>query len=189
MTTTVTELLERWDSGDGKPYKGSLIDWRSYEADPTNMGCMCAQGQALHLIGGMTPEEIDHLEQQEADTRVMEIFGISRAHSILLRSVNDKVDGAPSIVITNPEKVLGDQAHIILAFWKYLDSLDYEGWQKVVAAGGAAWAAARVAAGDAAWASNEIQGASILKEKGKPLFFLGLFGFKTVEAILDWVQS
>ncbi|HUV67761.1 MAG TPA: hypothetical protein VMW24_27975 [Sedimentisphaerales bacterium] len=52
------------------------------------------------------------------------------------------------------------------------------------AAGAAAWDAARDAAGDAAWAaawaaagaSNEIQGASVLKEQGKPFFFLPMFG-------------
>ena len=52
----------------------------------------------------------------------------------------------------------------------------------------AAWDAARAAAGDAAGAANEIQGASILEKAGKPLFFLSIFGFKTVEALLEWAQ-
>ena len=42
---------------------------------------------------------------------------------------------------------------------------------------------------DAARAANEIQGASILAKAGKPLFFLALFGFKTVEALLDWANQ
>lgn len=48
--SALAEILERWDSGEGKPYKGSLIDWSDYERDPSNIGCMCAQGQVLHLL-------------------------------------------------------------------------------------------------------------------------------------------
>ena len=44
MTQTIEQLIARWDSADGKPYKGSLIDWSAYQEDPTNIGCMCAQG-------------------------------------------------------------------------------------------------------------------------------------------------
>jgi hypothetical protein len=56
--TELAELLERWNSGEGKPYKGSLIDWSAYEADPANIGCMCAQGQVLHLLAGWSPEKL-----------------------------------------------------------------------------------------------------------------------------------
>ena len=31
----ITELLSRWNSPEGHPYKGCLIDWSEYEADPT----------------------------------------------------------------------------------------------------------------------------------------------------------
>src|SRR6185437_2159593 len=67
------------------------------------------------------------------------------------------------------------------------------------AAGAAAWdaagaaardaarAAARAAAGAAAWdaeyACSEIQGARLLRERGKPFFFLPMFGFAEPEAI------
>ena len=233
-TNTLEALLERWDSGDGKPYKGSLIDWDAYEANPDSLGCMCAQGQVLNVIRGMTPQEINDIaDQREADTLVMETLGISRGQAILLRNINDSVDGAPSVVLTHPEKVLGDQAQAVLAFFKYLDSMTDADWQNHFAAwdaardaagaaardaagaaawaaawdaaGDAAWAAARAAAwaaardaagaaagaaaGDASWAANEIQGASILTQAGKPLFFLALFGFKTVEALLDWANQ
>ncbi len=222
----LNDLIARWDSGDGKPYKGSLIDWRAYEADPSNLGCMCAQGQVLHVIRGMSPDELNAIEQRKADELVMETLGISRGHAILLRQVNDSVDGAPSIVLTEPEKVLGEHAKLVLAFYRYLDAMTADDWRKFFAAwaaardaagdaaGDAAWAAARDAAWDAAWAAardaawdaagdaawaaawdaagdaagagNEIQGHEILKKKGKPMFFLSLFGFKTIEALIDW---
>jgi len=226
----LNDLIARWDSGDGKPYKGSLIDWRAYKADPSNLGCMCAQGQVLHVIRGMSPDELNAIQQRKADELVMETLGISRGHAILLRQVNDSVDGAPSIVLTEPEKVLGEHAKLVLAFYRYLDTMTADDWQKLYAARTAAGTAARAAARDAArdaawdaawtaawdaaaadagadawdaagadagadawdaagaaaWAANEIQGHEVLKKKGKPLFFLGLFGFKTIESLIDW---
>ena len=154
----LAELLDRWNSGDGKPYKGSLIDFAAYEADPANIGCMCAQGQVLHLLGNWSPTELRNTEQSDADRATAELLNISVAHSILLRSINDKQDGAPSIVLTNPEKVLGDQAHIVLAFWQHLDRMTAEDWAATgaaarAAAWAAAWAAARAPARAAAWAA------------------------------------
>ena len=223
------ELLAKWDSNEGRPFKGSLIDMRAYEASPDSLGCMCAQGQVLHVVRKMSAQEISSIEQKKADELVMETLGISRGHAILLRLVNDKVDGAPSIVLTHPEKVLGEHAQLVLAFFKYLDSMDDAAWQKYFAAWEAAWEAARAvavaaasaaaaaalaaAAGDAAWeaawdaaravawdaawdaaraaagAANEIQGHKVLADKGKPLFFLSLFGFQTIQALIDWVNQ
>jgi hypothetical protein len=151
--TTVTDIIARWDSGDGKPYKGSLIDWSAYEADTDSIGCMCAQGQVLHLIGGWSPTKLRDTDQEKADKATAKLLNISIAHSILLRSINDSVDGAPSIVLTHPEKVLGDQAKVVLAFWLHLDGMKAEDWKKVNAAWAAARAAARDAARDAAWAA------------------------------------
>ena len=145
--TDIVELIARWDSGDGKPYKGRLIDREAYAADPTNIGCMCAQGQVLHLIGGWSPERLWSVEQSEADKETAALLNKSIAHAILLRSINDKVDGAPSIVLTHPEKVLGDQAQTVLAFWRHLDRMTGEDWLKAAAA----WAATRAAARAAAW--------------------------------------
>jgi hypothetical protein len=144
----LSDILARWDSGEGKPYKGRLIDWSAHKAEPDSIGCMCAQGQVLHLLGGWSPEKLNKTEQVKADAATAELLNISTAHAILLRSVNDKVAGAPSIVLTAPEKVLGDQARIVLAFWLHLDRMTPEQW---AAAGAAAWDAAGDAAGDAAW--------------------------------------
>jgi hypothetical protein len=147
----LTELLARWDSGDGKPYKGQLIDWTAYEADPDSIGCMCAQGQVLHSLGGWSPDKLRDTEQVEADRETAKLLNISTAHAILLRNINDKVDGAPSIVLTDPGKVLGDQWSRLLDFWWHLDQMAPEQWVAArVAAGDAARVAARVAAGDAA---------------------------------------
>jgi hypothetical protein len=148
--TTIDTVLDRWNSGEGRPYKGSLIDWSSYtgdgEAPPANIGCMCAQGQVLHLLGGWSPRRLKDTAQADADLATAKLLNISRGHAVLLRGVNDSVDGAPSIVLTDPEKVLGDQANKILDFWVYLDSMTAEQWD-------AAWAAARAAARDAARAA------------------------------------
>ncbi len=197
----IAEIITRWDSGEGKPYKGSLIDWSDYERDTANIGCMCAQGQVLHLLGGWSPKKLRDTDQRKADKATAKLLNISIAHSILLRSINDKQDGAPSIVLTNPEKVLGDQARIVLAFWLHLDGLRAKDWD---AARAAAWAAAWAAAGDAAraaawdaagaaawdaaraaagYACGEIQGARIMRERGQPFYFLPLFGFADPEAI------
>jgi hypothetical protein len=157
-TNKLDALIARWDSNNGKPYKGRLIDWHAYEADSQNIGCMCAQGQVLHLVGGWTPQRLRVAQQSDADKATAKLLNISTAHAVLLRSVNDKIDGAPSIVLTHPEKVLGDQAHIVLAFWRHLDDMTGEQW---IAAGNAAWDA-RNAAGDAAWdaAGNEVGNAA-----------------------------
>ena len=215
MTTpkTVDELLDYWPGNI--PFKGRLI---------SDDGCMCAQGQALHFLAGLSADDLRKIEQIDADKRTAELFGISRAHAILLRQVNDGQPGAPSVVIRAPAKVLGDQAHIVLAFWRHLDRMDSAQWADVDAAGDAAWDAARVAAGfagfaagvaawdaarvaavdaagaaagDAAWdddvraaavdaagATNEIQGASVMRAKGRPFFFLQRFGFADPEAVL-----
>jgi hypothetical protein len=142
----LSELLERWDSGDGKPYKGSLIDWSAYQDNPESLGCMCAQGQALHVLAGWSPQKLKDTEQQEADRETAKLLNISLGHAILLRGVNDSVDGAPSIVLTDPAKAIGDQADKILDFWAHLDSMTADQWA-------AAWDAARDAARDAAWAA------------------------------------
>ena len=197
---TIDQLLAQWDSGDGKPYKGQLIDWDAYRADPQNVGCMCAQGQVLSLIGGWTPNKLRATEQRDADKATAKLLNISTAHAILLRSVNDKADGAPTIVLAHPEKVLGDQAPTLLAFWRHLDRMTGKQWDAAwdaagAAAGGAAWAVAGAAAGAAAWAAqyagSEIQGARIMREKGQAFTFLLMFGFTDPEAVLaaDQVAS
>jgi hypothetical protein len=140
--TTVDALLDYWP-GD-IPFKGSLA---------SDDGCMSAQGQALHFLGGFTADQLRTLNQKDADRRVAELFGISTAHSALLRIVNDGQDGAPSCVIRNPEQVLGDQAQTVLAFWRHLDRMDSAAWAAARAAREATWKPAKAANWDAAKAA------------------------------------
>jgi hypothetical protein len=131
---------------------------------------MCAQGQALHFLNGLSPDELRKLGQWEADREVAKIFGISIAHSVLLRMVNDSRDGAPSVVIRNPEKILGDQTQVILAFWHHIDTISLADWEALGlgvvyasrdAAKEAAWKAAGEVAREAAWeAAGELAGQS-----------------------------
>ena len=201
--TTVEELLDYWPGNI--PFRGKLVS--------DDGSCMCAQGQALHFLGNLTVNELRNISQAAADRQVAKLFGISIAHSVLLRIVNDQQKGAPSCVIRNPEQVLGDQAQILLAFWRHLDRMTPAAWAAAGAVAGAAagaaaqeaaraaaWAAARAAAGEAAGAaareaagaaaraaagaSNEIQGAAVLREKGLPFFFLPLFGFSDSESVI-----
>jgi len=134
--TTPQELLDYWPGNI--PFKGSLV---SYDGT-----CMCAQGQALHFLDGMSVEQLRDISQRDADKRVAELFGISVAHSVLLRRINDGQPGAPTHVITHPEQALGDQAATVLAFWRHLDRMTASYWE-------AAWEAAGAAAGAPAGAS------------------------------------
>jgi hypothetical protein len=200
MTTrpsTIDQLLDYWPGNI--PFKTKLV---------SDDGCMCAQAQALHFLGNLTVNEIRAMGQADADRRVAKLFGISLAHSVLLRIVNDGQKGAPSSVIRNPEQVLGDQAHAVLAFWRHLDGITPAAWAPVkaateaaaeaatiakrtakVAAWGAAMASAMVVPSSrpnaAAYASNEIQGAAVMCANNKPFFYLPLFGFSDPQAVID----
>ncbi len=227
--TKLAALLARWKSGDGKPYKGQLVDWDAYEADPESISCFCAQGQVLHQIGGWEPQLLQSTSQPDADAATAKLLNISTAHAILLRNVNDSMNGAPAIVLTDPGKVLGGKWSRLLDFWWHMDQMTDE--QKAAArdaaldaAWAAAWAAARAAAWDAAWdaaraaawdaardaaldaaraaawdaaraaawdaaraaagyAASEIQGAPLLRKRGKAFYFLPMFGFADPESI------
>ena len=151
MTTTpatVEELLDYWPGNI--PFKGSLVS--------EDESCMCAQGQALHFLDKLSPSDLRMISQVDADKRVAELFGISRTHSVLLRIINDRQDGAPTSVIRNPGQVLGDQAHVVLAFWRCLDQMDLAAWEAAgavarAASWSASWSAARAAARQAARAA------------------------------------
>ncbi|MCA2969346.1 MAG: hypothetical protein INH43_12590, partial [Acidobacteriaceae bacterium] len=167
MNPAIETLVAKWAEPEGVPFKGQLI---------SPDGCMCAQGQALHYIGGWSPDQLRYANQEVADRETARLLDISVAHAVLLRRVNDGRPGAPSVVLTDPAQVLGDQADTVLAFWRYLDRMAPAQWD---AAGGAARAAAVDAAGVA---TNEIQGARILRERGRPFTFLPMFGFDDPEA-------
>ena len=145
MNPAIETLINRWAEPDGIPFKGELIS-----AD----GCMCAQGQALHYVGGWSPDRLRNVKQAEADRETARLLNISVAHAVLLRMVNDSQPGAPSVVLTDPAQVLGDQADTVLAFWRRLDRMTAEEWLAAwIVAGDAARVAAWDAAGDAARAA------------------------------------
>lgn len=181
MAIALHEVFDLWESPEGRPYKGKLIDWPAYMADPDNIGCMCAQGQVLALAGGWTPEDIRDIEDQaKADVEVAKLLNISRAHAVLLRNVNDTADGAPSIVLRDPGKVLGDQWSKLLDFWWMFHTFDAKRWRAMAAARDTAWVAAR----DAAWvAAREIQGFELLRQRGREPFFLPMFGINSLDDI------
>jgi hypothetical protein len=147
---TMTDLINRWRTNEGKPYKGRLIDVDAYNKNPNDIGCMCAQGQVLHLIGGWSPRQLVDTTLSEADKETAKLLNFSRAHSVLLRIINDRPDGEPADVITNPRAVLGENWSSVLDFWHYIDNM---GIDKLVAAGNAALKAAGNAASEAAAAA------------------------------------
>ena len=136
MEVTIESMVSRWSGLERPLFKGKLID---------TDGCKCAQGDVLSCAG-FSDDDLRRMEQSKADVETARVLGISRTHSVLLRSVNDKAGGAPQIVLSNPEQVIGDKAPLLLAFWLHLDSLS-------AAARAAARDAARAAPGDAAWAA------------------------------------
>jgi hypothetical protein len=192
----IQPLIDRWQTGEGKPYKGDLIDMDAYNADPSDPGCMCAQGQVLHYAG-WDAYGLHHVEQEKADREVAKLLNISISHAVLLRSVNDNADGAPAVVLTDPGAVLGDQWSKVLDFWWHLDTMTGAAWKAAwgdasQAAQAAAWAAAGEAAGEAAWAvaeeasgaaAWEIQGAEIMRRDGRPFCILPIFGFASPDDI------
>lgn len=173
-----SDIIARWSDPESRPlFKGSLID-----AD----GCCCAQGDILRTYCGWDDDDLRaDGAQKKADKEVAERLGITTFQSVLIRIVNDRKDGRPQDVLANPEKVIGDQAPVMLAFARHLDRMTHEQWDAArYAARYAAMDAARYAAVDASYAMNEIQGASIMRANGTPFYFLPLFGFADPEAVM-----
>ena len=123
MNTAAETLLAFWEDPRNIPFKNSLISEEppSDGEEPTT--CMCAQGQALYKIGGYTEEQLRNTEQFKADREVARLLDISVSHSVLLRLINDGQPGAPSDVLTNPEKYLGKNCHAVMKFWWFIDTL------------------------------------------------------------------
>jgi hypothetical protein len=191
---SIEMMVARWSDPSARPlFKGKLID---------DDGCCCAQGDVLRVCG-WSDDRLRSVEQIEADGEVARALGITLTHAVLLRQINDQQDGCPQDVLAHPERILGDQASRILAFWHRLDAMTPKQWAAAweaagdtaeaaagatsgATSGAAAWAAAG-AAGDAAgatawaaaWATNEIQGCSRLKS----FFFLPLFGINDVSEL------
>ncbi len=193
---TIQSMVERWSGLERPLFKGKLID---------NDGCKCAQGDVLSCAG-FSDDELRRMGQAKADKETARILGISKTHAVLLRQVNDSAGGAPQLVLSNPEQILGAKATILLAFWLHLDGMRdaAAAWAAAraaawAAAWDAAWAAAELAAGaaardaagaaawdaawSAAWASHEIQGMDKLEADGRQPYFLAFFGFDTWEKV------
>ena len=122
MEVTIATMVARWSSSERPLFKGKLID---------EDGCKCAQGDVLSCAGYTDKQLRRYADgkdggQASADAETARVLGISRIHAVLLRQVNDAVGGAPQLVLTNPEQILGDKASLLLAFWKYLDGFEAE---------------------------------------------------------------
>ena len=84
----------------------------------------------------------------------------------------------------------GTETATVEAFLRHLKGMTLEQWDAALyAARDAAWDAADNVAWytalDAALdATNEIQGATLMRERGHPFFFLPMFGFADPEAVL-----
>jgi hypothetical protein len=162
MNTAAETLLAFWEDPRNIPFKNSLISSEPPKDGDEPTTCMCAQGQALYKIGGYSEEDLRSIGQYKADREVARLLGISVAHSVLLRLINDGQPGAPSDVLTSPEKYLGKNYETVINFWWFMDGLTENQWNEVArrydaidyaardAAGYVARSAAWSAAGDAA---------------------------------------
>jgi hypothetical protein len=117
LSQKAQEMVQFWIDPRNIPFKGKLVD--------SEGTCMCAQGQTL-FQNGYTVEQLKIMEQPKADRETARLLGISITHSILLRKINDREEGAPQDVLTNPEKYLGLQYKKVLEFWLKIDKLTQE---------------------------------------------------------------
>lgn len=200
----IKELIKLWNTDEGKPFKGGLINMHSWE-QTQSLGCMCAQGQILNQISEFSPVELYAMFQNEADRIVADELNISRIHSVLLRVINDQEEGAPATVLTNPEKVLGSQYEKILYFWNFIETNNMKQYHliysttdynySVVAAGRKhpAYIATLDMTSNSdtmvqirsmiCGAVNEIVAVETYQKEGREFFFLPQFGFDTPEDI------
>jgi hypothetical protein len=199
-TELVNKLVARWNAPNGRPLSGKLFDGSK---SPDQPDCMCVQGWTLYE-SGMSLDELAQIDQSEADIETAKRLDRSLTHAVLLRQINDGYELSPSVVLTNPAAILGDQADRLLAFWHHLDAMTVTQWgvakvattdalalderRAAISASGetarhTARDAASYASSNAGWATNEIQGAAIMRKRGQAFFFLPLFGFSKPEEI------
>ena len=120
--TTIDEMVARWNDPTARPlFKGLLIN---------EDGCCCAQGDVLR-VSGWTDEQLRNVSQRKADREVAKLLGISLTHAVVLRYINDSADGCPQNVLAHPERILGDQAQRVLAFWRHLENMGTVAWAAV----------------------------------------------------------
>ena len=158
--TTAIEVVTRWESRERPLFKGCLID-----AD----GCCCAQGDVLRHAG-KSDAELWAMNQAVADRECAALLGISRAHAVLLRDINDKADGAPQSTLkaSGLLKILGPTWRLQLAFWRHMDAMTDTDWKAVATEASGPYAALA-----AAWdAARELVVIDVLKS---PPYFLRFF--------------
>ena len=128
LSQKAQEMVNFWIDPRNIPFKGKLIDLDGIDAN--NTPCMCAQGQTL-FKNGYTVEQLKNMKQSEADRETARILGISVAHSVLLRYINDEDEGAPQDVLSIPQKYLGPNWEHVLEFWWKLDELTEDQWNTI----------------------------------------------------------
>lgn len=121
---TPAAMVSRWRSANRPLFKGELIS-----VD----GCKCAQGDVLHVCG-VTDEQLGTMSQWTADVKCAKLLGISRFHSVLLRTVNDCLEGCPqeALTATGLRKILGPNWRATLAFARYVEALSVPEQEDVV---------------------------------------------------------
>jgi len=119
------DVVARWTNPETRPNfaKGELA------VKNDGVVCRCAQGDILHIADWRDDQMND---QEEADTAVAELLGISLFESVLLRTVNDSEDGCPETVLSNPGALLGPHGDEIVALARHLDTLGESEWESVV---------------------------------------------------------
>ena len=111
---TIESMVARWTGSERPTFgKRALLD---------DCGCRCAQGDVLHCAG-VDDDGLRAMNVYHADVQVALLLRISRSHAVLLRVVNDSENGCPEDVLANPERILGPQAKLILAFWKKAEAI------------------------------------------------------------------
>jgi hypothetical protein len=165
LNDAARDAVARWSDPARRPlFKGKLIDRDGDKGGAPGSPdgpCMCAQGDVL-FHNGFSPDDLRAMSQVRADAETARLLGISISHAILLRHVNDSEDGCPQDVLSDPARILGPNAHAILALWLHFDRMTADQWNDAMDAWAArdardAWAArAARAAWDAraAWAAR-----------------------------------
>jgi hypothetical protein len=121
LNSAAQQIVSYWKNSRVIPFKRKLIS-----KDDNGNVCMCAQGQVLYKLGGYTEEQLFDMSTYTADKETARILGISLTHSVFLRKINDKCEGSPQDVLSNPAKYLGPNWENVLNFWIYLDTLSIE---------------------------------------------------------------
>jgi hypothetical protein len=120
LNSAAQKMVDYWSTTREIPFKGELIS-----NDGDGRICMCAQGQVL-FHNGYTEKQLFDMFVSEADKETARILGISTIHSRFLRIINDRLEGSPQEVLSDPKKYLGPNWEKVLEFWLYLDGLSQD---------------------------------------------------------------